>query len=114
MNRIIPLLLFCLLLAPASSTFAAAAAEPAARPLAAPPPLDLRRALDLAEQYVAANRVDLSRQHLRSARLLYDEGSRRRGPYWHFQWAWTSPAMGGEYGLRVYMDGMILPERLGP
>jgi hypothetical protein len=78
------------------------------------PSLELRRAMDLAEAYIAGNRIDLSRQYLRSASLHYDSGIKKRGHYWHFQWAWRSPAIGGEYGLRVYMDGTILPERLGP
>lgn len=105
---------FSLLLFLALSPPCSLAADPGGSASGREPFLELRRALDLAEGYVVANRIDLSRQHLRSALLLYDEGKRRRGRYWHFQWAWTSPAMGGEYGLRVYMDGTILPERLGP
>jgi hypothetical protein len=116
MRRTVLFILLCLAVAAPlpPAVCSAAAADPEERGIAKAPPLELRRALDLAESYIAANRVDLTRQHLRSARLLYDEGKRRRGLYWHFQWAWTSPAIGGEYGLRVYMDGTILPERLGP
>jgi hypothetical protein len=116
MKRFIRITLACLVFVAATAPFAAHAVLAGSTPRSAdhPPSLELRRALDLAEAYIAANRIDLSRQHLRSARLLYDEGEKRRGLYWHLQWAWASPAIGGEYGMRVYMDGTILPERLGP
>jgi hypothetical protein len=105
-------ILACTVVLVSAAPFAAYSAPAGVSPPV--PSLELRRALDLAEAYIARNRIDLSRQHLRSASLLYDNGIRKCGYYWHFQWAWTTPAMGGEYGLRVYMDGSILPERSGP
>jgi len=43
-----------------------------------------------------------------------DEAPGRRGRYWHLQWTWTSPRLGGEFGARVYMDGLITPQPCGP
>jgi hypothetical protein len=76
------------------------------------PPLSVRKAIELAEAYAKENKVDVSGQYIHSVVLLFDE--RSRAQYWHVQWMWTKPAMGGEFGLRVYMDEKIVPERLGP
>ena len=78
------------------------------------PSLALERALDLAMNHVAETKIDLSRQYIQSVVLRYDDRTERRGPYWHIQWMWNQPALGGEYGLRVYMDGTIVEARLGP
>ena len=112
MKQMIGTILACAVFLASAAPFAAYSAP--AGVTSPVPSLELRRAMDLAEAYIAGNRIDLSRQYLRSASLHYDSGIKKRGHYWHFQWAWRSPAMGGEYGLRVYMDGTILPERLGP
>jgi len=78
------------------------------------PPLPLREAIRLAEEWARAGGVDLSAQHLSWARLCVDEAPGRRGRYWHLQWTWTSPRLGGEFGARVYMDGLITPQPCGP
>jgi len=108
--RSLPLLLAVFVFAVAPGAQAATGAPP----LDTVPRIELRQALDLAERYIAAHRIDVSGQHLTSVTLHYDPGTRRRGRYWHFQWSWTSPAIGGEFGLRIYMDGTILVDRLGP
>jgi hypothetical protein len=74
--------------------------------------LTLRAALDLADAHVRNARIGLDAQHLRSAALRYDEAA--RASYWHLQWAWSTPRIGGEFGLRVYMNGRIVEARLGP
>jgi hypothetical protein len=62
------------------------------------------------------------------ARMIFDNAKRcftsrcgssrdQRTPamhYWHVQWTWAQPRLGGEYGLRVYMDGTFQPQPLGP
>ena len=96
------------LLAPVLVCIAVAADAPAA------PRLPLREAVRLAEEWARAQGVDLSAQHLSWARLCVDEGPKRRGRYWHLQWTWTSPRLGGEFGARVYMDGLITPQPCGP
>jgi hypothetical protein len=78
------------------------------------PLLSISEALNLAQGYVRTRGVDVSGQYIHSVRLNYDEGDRRQGYYWHVQWAWSPPRMGGEYGLRIYTDGTVIPEPVGP
>jgi hypothetical protein len=78
------------------------------------PLLTISEALGTAENYAKAERVDLTGQYIHSVQLNYDEGSRRLGHFWRVQWAWSHPRIGGEYGLRIYMDGTVMPEPLGP
>jgi len=78
------------------------------------PTLSACEALYIGERYVNENKVDVSVQHIHSVRLNYDDGTKKRGHYWRIQWMWSTPKMGGEYGLRVYMDGTVLPEPCGP
>jgi hypothetical protein len=78
------------------------------------PLLSIAEALDAAQGYVRAKGVDVSGQYIHSVRLSYDDGSRRQGHYWRIQWAWSLPRMGGEYGLRIYTDGTVIPDPAGP
>jgi hypothetical protein len=78
------------------------------------PFLSISEALNTAQGYAQAKGVDVSGQYIHSVQLNYDQGGRRQGYYWHVQWAWFLPRMGGEYGLRVYTDGTVVPEPLGP
>jgi hypothetical protein len=76
------------------------------------PALPRRKAVELAEAFVAQNAADVSGQQLSSVTLQVD---RETGElYWLAQWSWTQPRLGGEYGLRVYMDGRMKEARLGP
>ena len=77
------------------------------------PLLSISEALGAAQSYVRTKGVDVSGQYIHSVRLNYDEGSRRQGQYWRVQWAWIHPKMGGEYGLRIYTDGTVIPEPSG-
>lgn len=78
------------------------------------PALAARKAVELAERFVADRKVDLSDQHIGAVTLNFDMESRSRGLYWLVQWQGNMPRLGGEYGLRVYMDGRIMEARLGP
>lgn len=79
-----------------------------------PPLLPLPDAVRLAEEWVREHGVDLSGQHLDSARLRWDDGPDHKGRYWHLQWAWSVPRLGGEFGARVYMNGSVVSQRCGP
>jgi hypothetical protein len=78
------------------------------------PAIGVEKALALAREFVEEQKVDLSAQHIQSVALRSDNTSPHPGLYWHVQWAWNRPALGGEYGLRVYLDGTITVARLGP
>jgi hypothetical protein len=78
------------------------------------PLLPIREALTVAEHYVKEKQVDVSGQYIHFVRLYYDGGSRRKGHYWRVQWMWSTPRLGMEYGLRVYMDGAVVPDPSGP
>jgi hypothetical protein len=56
--------------------------------------------------------IDLSGQYLHSITLRYDEAAKSQ--YWHAQWMWRSPRLGGEFGLRIYMDGRVVAAVSGP
>ncbi|HNV71568.1 MAG TPA: hypothetical protein PKO06_17825 [Candidatus Ozemobacteraceae bacterium] len=75
-------------------------------------PVSLERALQLALEHVKQKGVDLTAQHLGSVTRQYDAAKKQ--PYWHVQWQWNTPKMGGEYGLAVFMDGTISDRRCGP
>lgn len=78
------------------------------------PEMTASTALELAERYIAEHRVDVSAQYVRSVTLVFDDKQTPAMHYWHVQWAWARPRLGGEYGLRVYMDGTVQPTPLGP
>jgi hypothetical protein len=78
------------------------------------PELSPEEALKIAARYVQEKRVDLSRQYIHFIRLDYDPGTKKLGFYWRVHWRWAAPRMGGEYGLRIYMDKTVLPEIAGP
>jgi hypothetical protein len=78
------------------------------------PDLSPEEALKIADQYARGKKVDLSRQYIHFIRLDYDSGVKKPGFYWRIHWRGSSPRMGGEYGLRIYMDRTVLPEIAGP
>jgi hypothetical protein len=110
--------LLTLALAVAAAAIAAASPSGAAPPptptAVAGPPLGLSEAVAIAEKWVSDRGVDVSGQYISSVRICYDEGPERKGRYWHVQWAWAMPRLGGEFGARVYMDGTVIPQRCGP
>ena len=78
------------------------------------PGLSPEEALKIAERYLREKSVDPSRQYIHFIRLDYDPGVKKQGFYWRVHWKWSAPRMGGEYGLRIYMDKTVLPEIAGP
>lgn len=78
------------------------------------PAISIGEALKIAERYVREKKMDVSQEYIHSIQLYYDSGTKRRGFYWRVQWIWSIPRMGGEYGLRIYMDKTVLPEPAGP
>jgi hypothetical protein len=78
------------------------------------PELSPEEALKIVDEYVREKKVDLSRQYIHFIRLDYDPGAKRPGFYWRIHWRGSVPRMGGEYGLRIYMDRTVLPEIAGP
>ena len=108
MKRIIPVLVF--LLVPLAVL---AVNLPQLPTTSASPSLSIREALEIAERYVKDHTINLPEQYIGSAVLLFDAESRKQ-LYWHIQWRWSMPRIGGEYGLRVYMDGSVEEARLGP
>jgi hypothetical protein len=78
------------------------------------PQLSIQEAIAIAEHYVKEKQIDVSGQYIHSVRLNYDEGTGRKGHYWHVQWMWSTPRLGMEYVMRVYMDGTVLLGRTGP
>jgi hypothetical protein len=78
------------------------------------PAITVSAAVVIAEQYAKEHRVSLDGQYIRCAELRYDSAPSRRDHYWLIQWAWSSPRIGGEYGVKVYMDGTVVPQPCGP
>ncbi len=77
------------------------------------PDISISEALSIAERYIKENRIDVSEQYINNVRLLYDDGT-KKGIHWHIQWAWSLPRLGGEFSLKIYMDGTIIPRVCGP
>lgn len=78
------------------------------------PAISIGEALGMADRYIQENGVDIAGQYIRLVRLDYSTAPERKGPYWRIHWTWATPRLGGEYGLKIFMDGTIVPERAGP
>lgn len=100
----------CLVLFASLRTTAHASPDPTPRP----PAVSLPDAVTVAEKWARDHGVDVSGQYVNSARLCWDDAPGKKCRYWHVQWTWTSPRLGGEFGARVYMDGAVVPQRCGP
>ncbi len=94
-----------------TSTPSPAPAEP---PVVAPVEkgISLEAALKLAQDFVKSGKFDLSGQHLGSITRQMDR--QKKQPYWHIQWQWDLPRMGGEFGVAVFNDGSVAERRCGP
>ena len=79
---------------------------------AQPVPMQPCRATELAERHVREQGIDSSRQHVREMRMRYDEN--RKQTYWEVFWSWNEARLGGELTARVYEDGRVEWQRLGP
>lgn len=78
------------------------------------PAISIGEALGMADRYIKENGVDIAGQYIYFARLDYSNAPEKKGLYWRIHWTWATPRLGGEYGLKIFMDGMIVPERAGP
>jgi len=78
------------------------------------PTISIGEALGMADRYIKENGVDIAGQYIHFARLDYSHAPEKKGPCWRIRWTWATPRLGGEYGLKIYMDGTIVPERAGP
>lgn len=79
---------------------------------AQPVPMQPCRATELAERHLREQGIDSSRQHVREMRMRYDEN--RKQTYWEVFWSWNEARLGGELTARVYEDGRVEWQRLGP
>ncbi len=77
------------------------------------PALPIRDALAKAEGYLKEKNIDMAGQYLQSVQLLQDEAITEEGYYWRVQWVRTAPRAGMDYALRIYMDGIVIPEEAG-
>ena len=75
-------------------------------------PMSPCKAIELAERHFREQGVDSSRQHVREMRVRYDEGSKQT--YWEVFWSWNEVRLGGELTARIYQEGKVEWQRLGP
>ena len=67
-----------------------------------PPPVSLKNAVRIAEDYVAEKKIDTSHHYLASVRIQSDTRGRL---HWDAQWMHTDKALkGGWFIIRVGMD----------
>ncbi len=78
------------------------------------PTLSISRSISIGEEYARSSNVDLSGQFIHLVKLEFEEGKGGRGYFWRIRWRWKVPRLGGEYGMRVYMDGHVETEIAGP
>ena len=86
-----------------SSTLLLTAAD--ITPTPSPPPVLLKDAVRVAEDYVAERKIDASRHYLASIRIQPDAQGRL---YWDAQWMHTDKGLkGGWFIVRVQMDKTV-------
>ena len=72
------------------------------KPTPLPPPVSLKEAVRVAEDYVAGKKIDTSQHYLASVRIQSDTRGRL---HWDAQWMHTDKALkGGWFIIRVGMD----------
>ena len=72
------------------------------KPTPLPPPVSLKEAVRVVEDYVAGKNIDTSQHYLASVRIQSDTGGRL---HWDAQWMHTDKALkGGWFIIRVGMD----------
>src|SRR5262245_40810663 len=75
------------------------------RPTPLPPPVSLKDAVLIAEDYVAAKKIDVSQHYLGSIRVQSDTRGRL---HWDAQWMHTDKGLkGGWFIVRVQMDKTV-------
>jgi hypothetical protein len=93
MKTLVPLFMLVVL------GLALAAADVTPTPL--PPPLSLKDAIRVAEEYITVKKIDVSHHYLASVRV---ESDKRGQLHWDAQWTLTDRAKGGWFIIRVEMD----------
>ncbi len=85
------------------------------------PAISLPKALEIAEKTLAEKRIDLRGQILHTATLEFDDGKRiypdgkpRQGHFWYIHWRWEKPRLGGDFSMRIFMNGEAVVEPHGP
>ncbi len=72
------------------------------KPTPLPPPVSLKEAVHVAEEYVAEKKIDTSQHYLASVRIQSDTRGRI---HWDAQWMHTDKTLkGGWFIIRVEMD----------
>ena len=76
------------------------------------PQLTVCEAVHRAENHLQQKGVDRSGQSVRMVRQQYDAAQRMA--YWEIIWGWDKVKLGMELSARVYPDGRVEWQRLGP
>ncbi len=75
------------------------------------PYISAQEAIRKAEQYVAENKIDVSKHFISSVRYIesgsWTDSSIGKGPYWQVTYELVQLADGGQYVILIYMDGKI-------
>lgn len=69
-------------------------------------------AVQRAENHLQQQGIDRSSQSVRMVRRQYDAAQRMA--YWEIIWGWDTARLGMELSARVYPDGRVEWQRLGP
>lgn len=75
--------------------------------LAAEPALTLKQALSLAEEYVTAKKIDVSRHFMESVRLVHITDHPKGERQWIVTWVLKTPSDGGQIFIQVKMDRTV-------
>lgn len=78
------------------------------------PAIPISEALKLGERYIQERQIDVANQYIHSIKLYYSDPGEKGGHYWRVQYQWSTPRMGMEQALKIFMDGTIIHERSGP
>jgi|GEM_PF-1237222 len=71
------------------------------------PPVSLKKALALAEQYVAKEKIDVSAHFMESVRLVHITDNPKGKRLWIVTWTLKKPSDGGQVFINVEMDKTV-------
>ena len=72
------------------------------------PPVTLRQAVGLVDDYVVREKVDVSSHYLSEVRMISNHrGKEGEGPLWYFFWSRAGTAAGNQLEFTVAMDGTV-------
>ncbi len=78
------------------------------------PAISIGEALQIGERFIKDNQINVSNQYIHSIQLYYSDKGEKRGHYWHIQYLWSTPRLGMEHALKIFMDGTVFQEVSGP